>query len=101
MSGSSIPRSSSALPALRCVRRFTMPLKSSLVVRSAASLGGFWFHPSCSVRSSVREGQFIPRMMRRMKPKVQKSRRARREKVYMKSVNELVRGRECLGNVRS
>ena len=37
----------------------TMPLRSCLVVKSAARFGGFWFHPASGGGSSVREGQFM------------------------------------------
>lgn len=47
------------LPSPLFSRAFTIPLRSSQVVRSGAKLGGFWFHPLCSKVSSVREGQFM------------------------------------------
>lgn len=38
---------------------FAIPLRSSQVVKSAANLGGDWFHPGFIRTSSFLEGQFI------------------------------------------
>jgi hypothetical protein len=40
---------------------FAMPFMSAHVVKSAANLGGFWFHPGFIRTSSFLEGQFIVR----------------------------------------
>jgi hypothetical protein len=40
-----------------------MPLRSAKVVESAASAGGLWFHPGRKMVSSVREGQFMMRIV--------------------------------------
>lgn len=41
---------------------FAIPFRSSHVVKSAANLGGFWFHPGF-IKSSVFDGQFIFRFV--------------------------------------
>jgi hypothetical protein len=40
-----------------------MPLRSAKVVESAASAGGLWFQPGRKMVSSVREGQFMMRIV--------------------------------------